>query len=176
MLPNIAGVRKLDAAREQLREAIRLFFEKRSAIAIHTLVMASHQLLHDYTDRAKSMLKNDRLISEYGKERIHRFNKEFNFFKHSVGDQDEILRFDQELHTYFLVDAISLFAAATREWPREHKVFNFWFILKHPHMVDSDVAKDAVRVAKEGGWVPERLDMFLELLDHRRQWKFNAEI
>jgi len=161
----IQEITKIDAAGAQLYEAITLFFERRSPIAVHTLVMAAHQLLHDYTDRAKSMLKNEKTIREYGKDRIHRFNKEFNFFKHSVGDKDEVLKFDPELHTYFLIDAIYLFAAATGEWPHIHQVFNFWFILKYPHMVTTEQAIAAVQTAQRGGWKFEQFEAFRELIN-----------
>ena len=164
MQPDLQRITKIDAARAQLDEAIKLFFEARSAIAIHTLVMAVHQLLHDYTGRSKSMLKNERAIQEFGRERIHRYNKEFNFFKHSVDDKDEILNFDAELHTYFLIDAIYLFATATGEWPHSHKVFNLWFILKRPHMVEAPEATAAVTLAKRGGWSHENLGVFLRLI------------
>lgn len=164
MHPNIQNITKIDAARAQLLEAITLFFEERSAIAIHTLVMAVHQLLHDYTGRSKSMLKNERTVHDFGKERIHRYNKEFNFFKHSVDDKDQTLRFDTELHTYFLIDAIYLFAAATGEWPHAHQVFNLWFILKRPHMVEAPEALAAVTQANLGGWSHENLSVFLRLV------------
>jgi hypothetical protein len=42
----IINVTKLDAVQAQLREAITLFFEERSPIAIHTLVLASHQIAY----------------------------------------------------------------------------------------------------------------------------------
>ena len=160
----IVEVSKIDVARAQLREAIFLFFEERSPIAIHTLVLAAHQVLHDLTGRTKSMIKNDRAIQEYGKERIQRFNKEFNFFKHAKGDSHELLRFDPEFHTFFLADALHLYAVATGEWPHEHQVFNFWFILRRPHMVEAEAAKAAVEAAQRSGWSPECKLVFLELL------------
>lgn len=161
---HVINVSKLDAARAQLREAIVLFFEERSPIAIHTLVLASHQVLHDYTGRSKSMIKNERAIAEYGKERIERFNKEFNFFKHAKNDAQTLLTFDPELQTFFLADALHLYAAATGSWPHEHKVFNFWFILRRPHMVEVEVAKSAITSAHTAGWSHESKRIFLELL------------
>jgi hypothetical protein len=158
------SVTKLDAARAQLREAITLFFEERSAVAIHTLVLASHQILHDYTGRTRSMIKNERAVREYGKERIERFNREFNFFKHAKSDAKDSLLFDPELHTFFLADALHLYAAATEEWPHEHRVFNFWFILKRPHMVETETAKNAIATARRAGWQPDSKQVFLELL------------
>jgi hypothetical protein len=158
------SITKLDAARAQLREAITLFFEERSAVAIHTLVLASHQILHDYTGRTKSMIKNEHVVQEYGKERIERFNREFNFFKHAKSDAQDTLLFDPELHTFFLADALHLYAAATEEWPHEHRVFNFWFILKRPRMVKTETATNAVAMARRAGWHPGSKQVFLELL------------
>lgn len=162
--PNLIDVTKLDAARALLSEAILLFFEERSPIAIHTLVLAAHQVLHDYTGRAQSMIKSERAVREYGKQRIERFNKEFNFFKHAESDAAKSLRFDPELHTFFLADALHLYAAATGDWPHEHKVFNFWFILKRPNMVEAEAAKNAIVRARTAGWSHESKRVFLELL------------
>ncbi len=161
---SIVEVSKVEVAQAQLREAISLYFEGRSPIAIHTLVLAAHQVLHDLTGRTKSMIKNERAIREYGKGRIERFNKEFNYFKHAKSDAHELLKFDPELHTFFLADALHLYAAATGEWPHEHKVFNFWFILRRPHMVEAEVAKAAVKAAQSSGWSPENKHVFLELM------------
>ncbi|MGY4828214.1 hypothetical protein ACVNIS_06530 [Sphaerotilaceae bacterium SBD11-9] len=157
-------VTKLDAAREQLQEAITLFFEDRSAIAIHTLVLSAHQVLHDYTERKASMIKNDRALNEHGQSIIQRYNREFNFFKHAKGDKNDTLKFDPELHTFFLADALHLFAAATGEWPRAHQAFNFWFILKRPNMVESEVAKKAVAQALAWGWTHENKKVFLRMI------------
>ena len=92
-------------------------------------------------------------------------NKEFNFFKHSVDDKDEVLNFDAELHTYFLIYAIYLYATATGAWPHAHKVFNLWFILKWPHMVEPPEASAAVAHAKLGGWSHENFGVFLKLVN-----------
>ena len=164
MNPPIRTVTKIDAAREQLLEAITLFFEDRSAIAVHTLVLAAHQVLHDYADRKASMIKNERAMTEGGNALIQRYNKEFNFFKHAKGDKNESIRFDPELHTFFLADALHLYAHATGEWPESHQIFNFWFILKHPHMVTAEKAKWAVAQATAQGWSAEDKSVYLRML------------
>jgi len=38
----MATITKLEAARRHLDQAIRLFFEERDALSIHTLVSAAH--------------------------------------------------------------------------------------------------------------------------------------
>lgn len=120
------------------------------------------------------MIKNDRAVRDYGKSRIERFSKEFNFFKHAKNDADKSLRFDPELHTFFLADALHLYAAATGEWPHEHKVFNFWFILKQPHMVKAETANSAVQSALKAGWSHENKRVFLELL--RNPPRFGSQV
>lgn len=95
---------------------------------------------------------------------MQRYNKEFNFFKHAKDDKDESIRFDPELHTFFLADALHLYAHATGTWPHPHRVFNFWFILKHPHMVQVEKAKWAVAQATAQGWASDDKLQFLRLL------------
>ncbi len=122
------------------------------------------------------MLKNERTVQEFGKERIHRYNKEFNFFKHSVDDKHDTLPFDTELHTYFLIDAIYLLAAATGEWPHAHQVFNLWFILKRPYMVETKEAVVAIAQAKLGGWSHENLSVFLRLIREPTLFGVNPKV
>ena len=42
---------KLEVAERQLRVAIRLFFERKDAVAVHTLAAASRDLLNDLAKR-----------------------------------------------------------------------------------------------------------------------------
>src|SRR5262245_42997551 len=44
----IERVSKLDAARRQIRTAIRLFFEDGDTVSIHTLTSAAEELLRDF--------------------------------------------------------------------------------------------------------------------------------
>jgi hypothetical protein len=45
-------VSKLDAARRQLRAAIRLWFQGEDPVAIHTLISAAHEIVHTLFKRA----------------------------------------------------------------------------------------------------------------------------
>ena len=175
MHPAIRNVTKLDAAKEQLAEAITLFFEDRSAIAIHTLVLAAHQVLHDCADRKASMIKSERAMNEGGTALIHRYNKEFNFFKHAQGDKDASIRFDPELHTFFLADSLHMYAHATGFWPHPHQVFNFWFILRNPNMVEAAQAKAAVSQARLQGWSADNKPLFLRMLHQPHLFGFATQ-
>ena len=45
--PKIEKVTKVDAVRRQLSTAIRLFFEGRDTVSIHSLVAAAQGIMHD---------------------------------------------------------------------------------------------------------------------------------
>jgi len=44
--PPTLHINKLDAAKRQLRAAIRLWFDDGDPVAIHTLAHASHEIIH----------------------------------------------------------------------------------------------------------------------------------
>lgn len=93
MNQQIENVSKLVAAARQLREAIFLFFERRDAVAIHTLAAASHQILVDLaSERGLSGIpKNNPLVrSEKEKEWITLVNNSHNFFKHADRDPEAV--------------------------------------------------------------------------------------
>ena len=88
------NVSKIGAARSQLIEALRLFFEQRDPVLIHTLVGASLQILHDHIDDVGIVwdeilfLHKDTIYikDEYPKEWRVKVNEARNFFKHADRD------------------------------------------------------------------------------------------
>jgi hypothetical protein len=102
-------VTKIGAARSQLIEAIRLFFEQRDPVSIHTLVGASLQILHDHIDDVSIVwdknlfLHKDTIFikDEYRKEWHAKVNEARNFFKHAdrdLRDGKTIIEFEASLH------------------------------------------------------------------------------
>lgn len=163
----IWNISKIDAVRQQIDEAILLFFQRRNAIAIHTIVGAAHQVLHDLTERQQSMIKNDKVAIACGKGKdwFKRLNKEYNFFKHAENDKDERIRFDPLLHTYYLVDCVYMYRALTGTSSYSHKVFDMWFSLANPNAVaDPEIRKFAERIAATQ-FQPEDYDKFLDLIE-----------
>jgi len=73
----VCWIDKIEVARRQIREAVRLFFGARDPVAIHTLIASAHQILGDISDKrgAQSVLKN-----------VKRVNYPFNFLKHADRD------------------------------------------------------------------------------------------
>lgn len=77
---------KLDAARRQLTEAIRLWLEDRDALAVHTLTMAAFGILNalsSHTVGEKHRRFMDGFLSTLG---YHTFYQLANFLKHADRD------------------------------------------------------------------------------------------
>ncbi len=89
-------VTKLEAAERHLRVAIRLFFEDRDLVAVHTLAAAALDLLRGLARRhgvGSSFLKDNPLVRPEKKQELARLvNEAQNFFKHADHDPDARLR------------------------------------------------------------------------------------
>jgi hypothetical protein len=130
-------ITKIDAARRQINEAIRLFFERREELAIHTLAGASHEILKDIGQKQNivGFLKNISLIkSDKVTEYLKLVNYPKNFLKHANWDTEEVLKFNPALNEIWLFDSIHLYRQITGENPYEMNVFLGWFMTKHPDL------------------------------------------
>jgi hypothetical protein len=129
-------VTKIEVARRQLCTAIRLFFQRRDPVAVHTLVAAGHQILTDLGNAAGvlSLLKG---IGENA-EHVRRLNYAANFFKHADRDPDGRVNIEplSDLTAEFLMDAVVLLQGLTGELPIEGKVFWTWFVTKHRELFE----------------------------------------
>lgn len=91
-------VTKIDAAERQLRVAIRLFFERKDMIAVHTLAAAALEVLRQLGASVgfKSImfdLPDDLIIPEKRKEIVEIFRQAQNFFKHAGKDPNAEMPF-----------------------------------------------------------------------------------
>ena len=102
-------VTKLDAARREIKTAIRLWFADEDPVAIHLLAYSSHEIVHRlYRDRGHSDLLFDaKNIKEQYRDRFSiALKKAANFFKHAKqGKEDKpdaTIEFDPKLNEIFL--------------------------------------------------------------------------
>ena len=134
---------KHDAARLQLKTAIRLFFEERDPVSIHTLASADQEVFRDLL-RARgipspSIKDTDRVKPEYKKLWLQAMNREQNFLKHADRDPDEILVFNPDIVPYVLYDDAVMYAKLTGgRMIREGAAFGMWFMLKNPQFLKSE--------------------------------------
>jgi hypothetical protein len=138
---NAHNLSKLECARRQLREGIKLYFQKRDAVSICTLVAAAHQILHDLTKHQPGIdsIKNSPLISETLRaDRKAAINAAPNFFKHADRDHDATFTLNSLQIEMLLLDGILLFEALSRTTFPDGRVLLGYLFLKHPTWLRAD--------------------------------------
>lgn len=128
---------KVEVARRQISEAVRLFFRERDPVVIHTIVASAHQILLDIGDGKgiKSALKKPgALQSEEPHRYLKTINYPFNFSKHADRDPGGLIDIGplRQFAGDFIMDAIVMLQQAAGSIPMEAKVFWCWFLSKHP--------------------------------------------
>ena len=133
------AIKKLEAAERQMNEAIRLFFERRDSVAVHTLAAASDQVLSDIcaAKGIESPIRNDAYFIREGAHRkwFRVLKQAENFFKHAKRDPEGTLDFSAEQTTWCLFDATSLYWRLTNDLTHEARVFLCWLFLREPDLL-----------------------------------------
>lgn len=145
-------VTKLDAARRQLRTAIRLFFADGDSISVHALAAAAHELLRGLLKPkgGGSLIKdNDWIRPEGLREYLAIMNSPQNFFKHADRDPDEVLDFTSTITEVWILDCIAMYQKLTGRMLREYFVFTIWFGQQHPELLKSGLFAEQMQKLKE---------------------------
>jgi hypothetical protein len=132
-------ITKLEAAERQLRQSIRLFFERGDMLAIHTLSAAAFQLFADVgkVSGVISRFRSDELIRpERMKEWISALNATQNFLKHADRDANSVHTYVEEGTVLLMYEAVELADRITPATGRERLAFQLWFVFSYPEMVD----------------------------------------
>jgi hypothetical protein len=144
-------VTKIDAAKFQLATAINLFFEQKDPISIHTLTSAALQILHDHFPNKDAVWDNNLMLhyhSIYVKDGCQKewriiTQEPANFFKHANSDLKNELKFNTEITTFHIFEAIRCLRIIEGEefqFSPEFKVYFSWFILNYPNLIkDKDM-------------------------------------
>ena len=129
---------KFDVAERQLIQAIKLFFDDGDPVSIHTLAEAASQVLYDTRAQygAESKIRDSDIVKpEYKKEWLASLAKSRNFFKHANKDPLAIHEFKEEFNHFSLLDAVSMYLTAKRQWTPETIVFVQWYAVTYPSTV-----------------------------------------
>jgi hypothetical protein len=168
--PTIESVSKLDAARRQLKTAIRLFFHEGDTVSICTLAEASRELLNDLLD-AKGTTNplreaaRDHVKPEYWKEYVAFVNRPKNFFKHADRDADAVLEFRPEVTAFTMFEAVVDYQLFTGRRLREGVVLELWVALNYPQMIKQGQYADALdELKRDLGRIPTKA-IFRSYLD-----------
>lgn len=161
-------ITKIDAARRQLRTAIRLFFEDQDAVSIHTLAGAAHEVLRDLLigTSPRSFIKDTDIIKPgHEKEYWAAVNKARNFFKHADNDPTEVLQFHAEFNPLWILDAVEMYKRYVGRLLHDGYIFINWFVLTYPDIVrPGPTADEAKRMRARIGRPVTKQD-FLPLLN-----------
>ncbi|MEK6589473.1 MAG: hypothetical protein AABZ11_02235 [Nitrospinota bacterium] len=171
--PQFELVSKLDAAKRQLRLAIRMFFEGRDTISIHTLATAAHQILFDLMKAHKPSALNSIVINPESplirEEKrafwAKRIRSAQNFFKHADRDPNIVHKFYHEVTRFYIFEATMIFRQLSTEPVIEVIVFQTWFFLKYPDLL-TDEKLNAALSQKNITFDPNDFSLFLEVLNH----------
>jgi hypothetical protein len=133
-------ISKSEAASRQFTEAVRLFFEFRDPIAVHTLAASAHQLLTDLGKQAnvKSNIRELDVPDELKPEWHRLINEPYNFFKHADRDASLKLIFNPQLTEWLLLDGSYMAEHLCQPLPYSAVVFRAWFFLDHSELMTSD--------------------------------------
>lgn len=151
------------AAKEQLLTAIRLFFEDKSPISVHTLVGAALEICNNLVESKDAVIVNNLILhrqsffikNERRKEFNDAVNKYRNYFKHADRDKDAIVEFNTEINEFFIFEAIHVYTVVTDEsykLYREMIIFVMWFTVMHRDLFLEDYLLTIEAIAKSIGF------------------------
>ena len=129
-------VTKLDAARRQLRTAIRLWFNDGDPVAIHTLAYAAYEIIHVVSkkrNRTRLLVFDSPMIkNEYRSAWNKKIKEHANFFKHANIDPDGSIAFVPALSILFLTAATAGIRLLSERPSIEEFAFVTWFFYHRP--------------------------------------------
>lgn len=143
MMKNII-ISKLDAARQQLITAIRLYFNTGDIVPIHTLTAAAFRITQNISDSSANLPDSitnwvEELVKPEGKKLFwNKFHETTNFFKHAEKDPDSIHEFNPEFTEYLLFLTARQYLLLSSEEPPEIQLFFYWFMLQKPNIFASN--------------------------------------
>jgi hypothetical protein len=163
------NVTKLEATDRQLREAIRLHFEGRDPISIHTLAGAACELAADlstaagHPDPFLELVKTERM-----KEAKDLIRGPQNFLKHADRDPEGVLEFEEFATVFTILRALCLYEHASgKALLPEGMVFMAWAGVKYPSVLRDSAFKaglDAIS-DRNGRLNPDDLVLWRKLID-----------
>lgn len=145
-------ITKLDAAREQLDTAIRLFFREEAHVSQHTLLAAAHGVLRDVAASRgiKKSFKDSPLIAESERASyLKAVHFPQNFFKHADKDPNNRIAFRYKLMPLLALDTIVLWSALNQEPTHPMRVLLMWIQLEFPDLLSYETAEKYLASVRE---------------------------
>ena len=160
-------ITKLDGARRHLHEAIKLFFESRDPLVVHTVAAAAQGTLRDIAkasgaDHLSIIHDHPDIPADRRKDWISAVNAPRNFFKHADRDPQGTLEFHESDNIDTLLDGVLLYATVSDDHLSAASVFMGWFTTKHAEMRNAISGNQIGDYAVRNSISPDDKEQFLE--------------
>lgn len=159
-------ISEFDAAERQLRQAVRLFFQRGDEVAIHTLAAAAYQIISDLCKHMgiQREIEDSPILEQMGVkgEVLAAIRKPQNFFKHADKGSDGTVRFNPLLSACLIMYSVQYFYAISGKQFQEGEVFRTWFFLRFPDRMPPEAR---ILFSKNPNIVsPDDYTLFLDLI------------
>lgn len=174
-------ITKLDAARRQLRTALRLWFHDGDPVSIHALLAAAHEIIHRlYRNQGfvNLIFDSDVIKDEFRGSFAKLIKQAPNFFKHA-SNEDELetpFSFNAEVNDLLPVFLIQALCDMEEKLGLEELAYAYWMKLFKPdvfqfkaEILPADAVKNLLEVDRKGFfdacellWKQGRLRNFLQ--------------
>jgi hypothetical protein len=138
-------VSKLDAARRQLRTAIRLWFYDADPVSAHTLAYAAHEILRvmlkKRSPKSEHLFDLMPIKKEYRPMILEGLKKHANFFKHASRDPNETIEFNPGLSEIFILISVVALGGCGEAPGDEESAFMMWTQLHSPELLNPEGQK-----------------------------------
>ncbi len=127
---------KIDAARRQLRAAIRMWFTGEDEVAIYALAYAAHEVLHTLHIKAggkHGLVFDSPVLTEVGQKAIKKGIKDWgNFLKHSDKDPDGTIALKPQITEIVMLASALTLHTLTGQFGAEEAALHFWVATHAP--------------------------------------------
>ena len=166
--PQMQRLSKTCAASRTLAEGIRLFFEGRDEIAVHSLAAAAHGAVLDIARSRKLEFRgvlhdHPSLRPELKAAWTSLLNEPRNFFKHADKDPEGFIDFDGVLNELLLLDTVALSATVMSELPTEALVYAAWYEIAYPAFAGAFGENQVLAACRVRGIAPQDRAAFRKL-------------
>jgi hypothetical protein len=135
-------ITKFDAMQRQLDAAIEMWFSDRDPVAIHTLLLASHEILHTLFRKKglKHLLFDSADIKkETRQEWNNQIRKCYNFFKHPQRDHNSSIAFNSSLNEFIIIHSIQGIKDMRIPFTFFQEAFSQWFLINRTEFLADSI-------------------------------------
>ncbi|MBI5622180.1 MAG: hypothetical protein HY924_00230 [Elusimicrobia bacterium] len=158
---------RLEAARRQLDQAIRLFFQRSDPVSIHTLTTASLEILRTLAKRKGLKTWGQEWMScvrpERRKEFWEKLREAQGFFKHAdQGPLDLEIEFSPKTTEFLIYEAVEAYPKLAGTQFSAGAAFWVWFFIKYQALATDEVRARATHATE--GLDHNEFSDFIELI------------